>query len=263
VRVAAGFYPLAWAAERVGGNRVDVTNLTQPGAEPHDLELTIKETVAIAEADVVVFEKGFQPAVDDSVAQNAEGATLDAAAVAGLEPYADQPDEPDPHFWQDPLRLAKVGDALATELAKADPRHEAAYAAHARALRRDLVALDRDYRRGLSDCARHTIVATHDAFGYLQRYGLDIEPISLSPDAEPTPADLGRLHDLIRDQGITTVFSETLVSAKTAETLAADLGIDSAVLDPIEGLSDRTAGEDYLSLMRSNLQALEKANGCR
>src|SRR6478735_6226362 len=79
VQVAAGFYPLAWAAEQVGGHRVQVTNLTQPGAEPHDLELTIKETVAIAEADVVVYEKGFQPAVDDSVAQNAQGATLDAA----------------------------------------------------------------------------------------------------------------------------------------------------------------------------------------
>ncbi|GAA2155923.1 zinc ABC transporter substrate-binding protein [Nocardioides koreensis] len=263
VRVAAGFYPLAWAAERVGGQRVEVTNLTQPGAEPHDLELTIKETVAIAEADVVVHEKGFQPAVDDSVRQNAEGATLDAAAVAGLEPYADQPDEADPHFWQDPVRLARVGDALAQELGQADPRHARAYAANARALRRDLVALDRDYRRGLADCVRDTIVATHDAFGYLQKYGLVIEPISLSPDAEPTPADLGRLQDLIRADGITTVFSETLVSPKTAETLAGDLGIRTAVLDPVEGLSDRTAGEDYLSLMRTNLQALEKANGCR
>jgi len=264
VRVAAGFYPLAWTAERIGGHRVDVTNLTQPGAEPHDLELTIKETVAIAEADLVVYEKGFQPAVDDSVEQNAQGATLDAATVADLEPFADQPDELDPHFWQDPLRLADVGDAIAAELSKADPQHAAAYDAHARALRRQLVALDHEYATGLADCARHTIVATHDAFGYLRKYGLHVEPITgLSPDAEPTPADLGRLQDLIRSDGITTVFSETLVSAKTADTLAQDLGIRSVVLDPIEGLSDRTAGQDYLSLMHSNLQALEKANGCR
>ena len=91
-----------------------------------------------------------------------------------------------------------------------------------------------------------------------------MEPITgLSPDAEPTPADLARLHDLIRTDGITTVFSETLVSPKTADTLAHDVGVRSEVLDPIEGLSDRTAGETYLSIMRSNLQALEKANGCR
>jgi zinc transport system substrate-binding protein len=261
VRVAAGFYPLAWVAERVGGNLVEVTNLTQPGAEPHDLELTIKETVAIARADLVVHEAGFQPAVDDSVAQNAEGTVLDATDVADLETVDG---EPDPHFWQDPLRLADVGDAVARDLADIDPDHATRYAAGARALRRDLTALDHDYATGLADCERDTIVATHDAFGYLGKYGLHVEPITgLSPDAEPTPADLGRLQDLIRSDGITTVFSETLVSPKTAETLASDLGVESAVLDPIEGLSDRTADEDYLSLMRTNLAALEKANGCR
>jgi zinc transport system substrate-binding protein len=261
VRVAAGFYPLAWVAERVGGNLVEVTNLTQPGAEPHDLELTIKETVAIARADLVVHEAGFQPAVDDSVAQNAEGTVLDATDVADLETVDG---EPDPHFWQDPLRLADVGDAVARDLADIDPDHGTRYAAGARALRRDLTALDHDYATGLADCERDTIVATHDAFGYLGKYGLHVEPITgLSPDAEPTPADLGRLQDLIRSDGITTVFSETLVSPKTAETLASDLGVESAVLDPIEGLSDRTADEDYLSLMRTNLAALEKANGCR
>src|SRR6476619_5924679 len=137
VQVAAGFYPLAWAAQQVGGHRVEVTNLTQPGAEPHDLELTIKETVAIAEADVVVYEKGFQPAVDDSVAQNAQGATLDAATVAHLQPFADQPDQTDPHFWQDPARLAAVADALATALGRADPAHRATYDANAAHLRRD------------------------------------------------------------------------------------------------------------------------------
>ena len=264
VRVAAGFYPLAYAAERVGGDLVEVTNLTQPGAEPHDLELTIKETVSIAEADVVVYEKGFQPAVDDGVAQNAEGATLDAATVAHLQPYADQTDQTDPHFWQDPARLADVADALATALGKADPAHRSTYDANAAHLRRQLTALDHAYAAGLADCERHTIVASHDAFGYLAKYGLDVQAITgLSPDAEPTPGDLKRLQDLIRTDGITTVFSEALVSPKIAETLASDLGIRAEVLDPIEGLSDATAGEDYLSLMRHNLSILEQANGCR
>lgn len=264
VRVAAGFYPLAYAAQRVGGDLVEVTNLTQPGAEPHDLELTIKEAVSIAEADVVVYEKGFQPAVDDGVSQDAEGATLDAGSVAHLQPFADQTDQTDPHFWQDPERLADVADALAAELGKADPAHRATYDANAAHLRRDLTALDHAYAAGLADCERHTIVASHDAFGYLSKYGLRVEPITgLSPDAEPTPGDLKRLQDLIRSDGITTVFSESLVSPKMADTLAHDLGIESKVLDPIEGLSDATAGEDYLSLMRHNLSTLEQANGCR
>jgi zinc transport system substrate-binding protein len=264
VEVAAGFYPLAWATERVGGDLVSVTNLTQPGVEPHDLELDVQETAAIAEADVVVHESGFQPAVDDGVEQNATGTVVDAAEIAHLQPVAGQPDELDPHFWQDPQRLSEVADAVAEALGEADPEHRATYDGNASALRAQLTELDRQYADGLADCERDTIVASHDAFGYLAKYGLTVEPIAgLSPGAEPTPADLARLQGLIRADGITTVFSETLVSPKLAETLASDLGIRAEVLDPIEGLSDDTATDDYLSLMRDNLAALEEANGCR
>jgi zinc transport system substrate-binding protein len=264
VRVTTGFYPLAYVAERVGGDLVEVENLTLPGGEPHDLELTVQQTVAIAEADVVVYERGFQPAVDAGVEQGSQGATLDAADIVDLQPAADRPDEADPHFWHDPLRLAELADALATELGRADPGQRATYRANAEDLAADLTALDRDFTAGLARCERDTIVTAHDAFGYLTKYGLEVEPITgLSPDAEPTPADLARLQDLIREQGITTVFSERLVSPKLADTLAGDLGIRSAVLDPIEGLSDASADEDYVSLMRANLTALEQANGCR
>jgi zinc transport system substrate-binding protein len=171
--------------------------------------------------------------------------------------------ERDPHFWQDPTLLARVGDAVAERLSRVDPAHAADYRANAAALDRDLHRLDRAYATGLRGCARDTVVVSHDAFGYLQRYGITMEAVlGLSPDAEPTPADLGRLQQLIRDEGVTTVFSESLVSARTADSLAADTGVRSAVLDPIEGLTDRTAHEDYLSLMRRNLAALEEANGC-
>jgi zinc transport system substrate-binding protein len=106
-------------------------------------------------------------------------------------------------------------------------------------------------------------VVSHDAFSYLSRFGLRVESIvGLSPDAEPTPADLARLQELIRTEGITTVFSERLVSPRLAQTLADDLGVRTAVLDPIEGLSDQTADDNYVSLMLSNLTALEEANGC-
>jgi zinc transport system substrate-binding protein len=168
------------------------------------------------------------------------------------------------HFWLDPLLMADLGDGIAAALAEADPEHADDFTANAADLRSDLEALDGEYSSGLDTCARDTVVVSHDAFGYLSRYGPDFEPIAgLSPDAEPTTADLARLNDLIRAEGITTVFSETLVSPEMAEILAGDLDIDSGVLDPIEGLGDTTADEDYLSLMRANLAALQKANGCR
>jgi zinc transport system substrate-binding protein len=266
VRVAAAFYPLAYVAERVGGKDVDVTNLTAPGGEPHDLEPSVEVTAKIAEANVVLYEHGFQPAVDAAVEENARGDVLDAADVVDLVPFRDHgvdSDELDPHFWQDPLLLAEVGDAVAEQLSETDPDHAADYRANAADLRADLEQLDHDYSSGLAQCQRSTVVVSHDAFGYLQRYGVDMEAIlGLSPESEPTPGDLARLQTLIHDDGVTTVFSESIASPKAAEALARQTGAKSEVLDPIEGLTDRTADEDYLSLMRANLSSLEQANGC-
>lgn len=283
--VAAAFYPLRYVVERVAGEHAEVTQLTQPGTEPHDLELTISETAEITEADLVVYEEGFQPAVDDAVEQNAEGVALDAASVVDLIAVEESPEEHeehaedehaeehaedehdhgdlDPHFWQDPLRVADLGDAVAEELAALDEEHADDYAANAAALRADLEELDTAFTTGLAECQRETIVVSHDAFGYLEKYDLHIASIvGLSPDAEPTAAVLGELEDLIRTEGITTVFSEPLEPA-LGEGLAADLDLTNGVLDPVEGLTDATADDDYLSLMESNLEAIRTANACQ
>ncbi|RYB89641.1 zinc ABC transporter substrate-binding protein [Nocardioides glacieisoli] len=273
----AAFYPLAWVTGRVAGDDWTVENLTQPGQEPHDLALTIAQTAALEDADVIVLEDGFQPAVDATV-EEADAPVLDAAAVVDLLPASEDEHEEhegeteeehaehgefDPHFWLDPLLVADFADAVADELGEIDPDAAQTYDDNAAALRTELESLDADYTAGLASCERSTTVVSHQAFGYLTRYGLDFEPIAgLSPDAEATAADLARLQELITEDGVTTVFSERLVSPKMAETLADDLGVSTAVLDPIEGLSDDTADEDYLSLMRENLTALQQANGC-
>lgn len=290
VEVAAAFYPLQFVAERVAGDHAEVSNLSAAQGDPHDLELTTKETVQIAESDLVVYEHGFQPAVDEGVDTNATGVGLDIADVVELRPAGEgghdhdgegeaegghegeeehaaddghDHGDLDPHFWQDPLLMADVGDAVADELAEIDPDHAEDYRANADDLRADLEALDAQYADGLAQCERQTVVVSHDAFGYLGRYGLEFEPIAgLSPESEPTPADLAHLQEVIRDDGITTVFYESLVSPAIAEQLAADTGAEVAVLDPVEGLTDQTADEDYLSLMEANLAALEEANGC-
>ncbi|KRB77385.1 hypothetical protein ASE01_11745 [Nocardioides sp. Root190] len=282
VSVAAAFYPLAWVVEEVAeGTGTEVELLTSPGAEPHDLELTVKQTAVVVDADLVLYESGFQPAVDDTVAQNAEGATLDAAGIVDLIPVEESAEEHeehadeeghdhdhdhgglDPHFWQDPLRMAALADAVAGELGALDEENADTYDENAAALRTDLEALDAEYAAGLTDCERDTIVVSHDAFGYLEKYGVHLASIvGLSPDAEPTGAVLGELQELIGEEGITTVFSEPLEPA-LGEGLATDLGLTNGTLDPIEGLSDATSGEDYLSLMTSNLAAIQTANGCR
>ena len=262
-QVVASFYPLQYVAQRIAGDDAEVESLASPGVEPHDLELTLQQTAAIADADVVVYSRGFMPAVDDTVDENASGRVVDAAKEADLMSTADGAE--DPHFWLDPNRLASVAVAVKQALVASDPDHAGAYEKNLVSLKRDLDGLDADYAAGLRGCERDTVVVSHDAFGYLgDRYGLDVHAINgLSPGAEPSPAHIRELSDLIESEGITTVFSETLASPAMAKTLASDLGLRTAVLDPVEGLSAGTAGEDYLSLMRANLAALRAANGCR
>ena len=256
--VVTSIYPLEFVAKAVAGDHADVVDLTHPGAEPHDLELSVSQTAQVIDADVVVYLPGFQAAVDDAVGQTDGNTVVDASDSAGLQ-------GDDPHFWLDPTRLAAVAGQVADGLSKADPAHAHDYARNAAVLERRLGALDKEISAGLSDCERDAVVVSHDAFEYFaERYGLRVYPIAgLSPDTEPSPEHIAQLQQLIRDEGITTVFSETLASPKMADTLSSDLGLHTAVLDPIEGLSDATADEDYFSLMRENLAALQKANGCR
>ncbi|GAA2031995.1 zinc ABC transporter substrate-binding protein [Catenulispora yoronensis] len=265
--VVAGFYPFAFLAERIGGSHVQVRNLTKPGAEPHDLELTPSQVAAVGLADLAIYEKGLQPLVDSAVAQEKPKAALDAATVVHLENHGDLGEgdsrSDDPHIWLDPVDFAKVGDAVSAKLQQVDPAHAADYRANQAALDADLKSLDADYRAGLAQCQRKAIVTSHAAFGYLaERYGLTQVPIAgLSPDDEPSASHLAKIQDLIKTEGVTTVFFETLASPKTAQTLAADTGTKAAVLDPIEGVQDPSK-QDYLSVMRDNLAALRSALGC-
>ncbi|HYJ61808.1 MAG TPA: zinc ABC transporter substrate-binding protein [Actinomycetota bacterium] len=256
VDVVAAFYPLAWAAERVGGAEVDVTNLTPPGVEPHDLELTSEALEAIAAADVVVtMGVGFQPAIDDAVAAEATG------VVVTIPPAGD-----DPHIWLEPRRFVDAVEDVAAGLieAGADPTPLEEGRA---GLVEDLEQLDADLDAGLADCDRRTLLVNHDAFGLLAAaYGLTQESISgLSPEAEPDPARIAALAELARETASTTVFTEPLAPADVADTLAAEAGLVTAVLDPVEGLDEEriVAGEDYLSVMRTNLETLRDGLGCR
>lgn len=265
LNVVTGFYPLTYITERVGGDAVRVTNLTPPGAEAHDLELSPQQTRMLGSADLVVYAETMAPVVDKAVATTEPKRTLEAGAVAGLQ-HTDSKDYgkvPDPHFWLDPLRVAKVADAVGEELAKAQPEHAEAHRERARALCRQLAALDEEFRTGLGSCARKDVVTSHAAFGYLaSRYGLNQIAISgVSPQAEASPARIRQVQEAIKDKEITTVFFETLATPKMAETLAMDLGLEAAVLDPVEGLAPGS-DKDYLSLMRDNLAALRTALDC-
>lgn len=268
--VVASFYPLQFVSERIGGDAAAVTNLTAPGAEPHDLELRPQQVVQIAGAKVVVYLQGLQPDVDKAVANQAKGKVVDATTLvpmmpAGGEEAAAEPalKGKDPHVWLDPTRLSTIAAAVAAQFSASDPAHAGAYADRLAKLQADLAELDMEYATGLKTCQRHEIVTSHAAFGYLaDRYHLTQIALSgLDPSVEPTAQQLAGVATLAREKGATTIFYETLVSPKISETIAREVGAQAAVLDPIEGLQAGTSG-DYLSVMRTNLTALQKALGC-
>jgi zinc transport system substrate-binding protein len=259
IEVVAAFYPLAYAAEQVGGRNVDVRNLTPPGTEPHDLELSPRDVGRVRSADVVLMlGDRFQPALERA-AKDADGTVVDLLSdLPLLAPSAvEEGASHDPHVWLDPVRYERIVARAAREIPGGS----------AQSFDRRLRALDAEFEDGLADCERHTFVTSHAAFAYLaRRYGLKQVSISgLSPEIEPAPRALEAVVREVKRSGATTVFFETLVSPRLAETVAREAGARTAVLNPIEGLTEEQAktGADYFSLMRKNLRALREALGCR
>ncbi|WP_376770911.1 metal ABC transporter substrate-binding protein [Streptomyces lonarensis] len=343
--VTASFYPMAFLAERVGGDHVDVTTLTSPGVDPHDLELSPRQVGALGESDAILYIAGLQPAVDDAIEQSGVEHVAEVMSFVSTTPEtedgADQGDEDhadeddhghgdddhghdhggedhaeddhghdhggedhaeddhghdhadeddhghgdedhdhgdddhghdghhhdhdhgdgDPHLWLDPLTFAVAADGVADTLAEADPDNAEDYRKNAADLADELRVLDEEFEEGLANRETDTIITTHAAFGYLaERYGLREEAIAgLDPESEPSGARMRELHDVAERDEVSTVFFEVLASDAMAATLAEDLGLETDVLDPVEGITDASRGDDYFAVMRANLEALQKA----
>lgn len=264
--IVAAFYPLAWLAGQVAGPDATVRDLTKPGAEPHDLELTPRQVIEVGESELAFYVRGVQPAVDKAVHEHARKHSLDATTVVKTLP-APQDEAgsglPDPHLWLDPARFAAVAIALGDRLARIDSRNAAGYRARARQVGARLAALDGEFRTGLHGCGLKDIITSHSAFGYLaDRYGLrQVGVTGLDPQTEPSPQRIAQLTGLVRRTKATTVFTETLASPKTADTLAREAGVRTEVLDPVEGVKPGS-GDDYFSIMHRDLATLRSALEC-
>ena len=289
LRVVAGFYPLAYAAEQVGGDSVEVINLTPPGGEAHDLELSPQQVAEIGEADLILYIPGFQPALDEAIEQVAPDRALNVTEALALLPaedhaheeeaaHADEGDhaheedghtdehghgdlEGDPHVWLNPLNMATIGDEIASRLTALDAAGP--FAAGAQALTASMNALNDEWTQGTAECRSRDLVVSHEAFGYLaEQYDFaQIGIAGLTPDAEPSPARLAEVADLVRERGITTIYYETLVDPAVAETLAAETGATTAILDPLEGLLEGSTGT-YVTVMQANLEQVRTGQGC-
>ena len=295
--VSTSFYPIQYLAESIGGKLVKVSTVTPSNVEPHDFELSGKETAELGKADLIAYVPGFQPSLDKAVKEVGSGPTvLDLSKPAnlvhheGVEEEHEHGDEAadgataessetghdehghtegeehgsdlDPHFWLDPQRMIAVAETMEASFAKIDPANANDYKAGLDKLKTALTNLDTQYTQDLSSCQRTTFVTSHAAFGYMaDRYKLTQASISgIDPETEPSPAELANIKTVVESTGTTTIFTEELVSPTTAQTIAAETGAQTDVLSPLESKPERG---DYTDAMTTNLGRLKAALACQ
>lgn len=286
VSVTTAFYPLAWVTEQVGGDRVAVTDLTPVGSDGHNLELSPAAVDALGQDDLVVYLKGFQPAMDNAVAtiQSDKVTIFEAGPSVDLQPAghahahdhaaheADAHDHAhdhaggmagmDPHFWLDPLRLADVATEIGDKLAEIDPEGAEIYRANAEATVTQLTELSESFDEGLAQCSHSSIIVTHEAYGYLTepRRITQIGISGIDPESEPSPARIAEIEEAAKNSDATTVFGEVAVNPKVAQVIAEQTGLQYGLLDPLG--SRVTEDATYPEQMQANLDALRLALEC-
>jgi len=271
LQVVASYYPLYDFVKNVGKDKVNITNVTPAGSEPHDYEPSAKALADAQKAPVFVYNGGHMEPWTDGFLHDYKNTAVKASDGINLL-SAEAEDDPaetvqDPHFWLDPVLAQKIVDNIQAGLSRADPTNKEFYTKNADSYKAQLAALDATYRNGLNQCSLTTVVSSHDAFSYLgKRYNLDIVSIAgLSPEEEPSAAKLAELSQLIKDKGIHYVFFESLVSPRLADTIATETGAKTLVFDPIEGLTDadQKEGKNYISIQQENLDNLRTALACK
>ncbi len=290
LNVSASFYPLAYLAEQVGGDKVTVTSVIPNGLEPHDFEPTPQNVIALRSTKAFIYNgngldtwaERLRPELEDagvtvvaaSQAVTALSTVEESIIVAGEEPGHDEEGEEhhdhgafDPHIWLDPIRARQISELIRDTYITLDPVNADYYRTRSAELATRLGVLHDEYEKTLANCSTRNVVVSHDAFNYLaKRYNLTMQAIAgLSPDAEPSIKRLAELTDFVKKEKVSTIFFETLVSKNLANTLAKETGVVTAVLNPIEGLTadDLAANRNYETIMRDNLQALSQALVCQ
>lgn len=270
LQIVTSFYPMYFFTSMIAGNKVDITNITPSGAEPHDYEPTTRDIALVEKSNLIVLNGGKLEAWGEKIKSDLEGKPV--VIVTAGEGIANQQIEEggqtiqDPHVWLSPMLAKQEVEKILEGLLKADPNNKAYYQTNTNVLLQKLDDLDKEYRTRLSSCSQKSFVTSHAAFGYLAKtYGLTQVAISgVSPDEEPSSQKLAEIANFARKNNIKYIFFESLVSPKLSETIASEVGAKTLVLDPIEGVSDQDMkeGKNYLTIMRDNLTNLRLVLEC-
>lgn len=270
VNVVTSFYPLGYLAQELVGNRGSVTIITPAGAEPHDYELTPENLIAIQRSNIVVLNgniEAWAKDIQDSIAGSSTKLVVAGDGLMSQRLTAEGKEELDPHVWLDPVLVIKEVARITDALIAVDPQNRSEYLLRNEQLITKLSTLDSLFRDGLKNCARRDFVTSHLAFSYLAKeYNLNQVGIAgLSPEDEPSPSQMSDVAKFVKENHVKTIFFESLVSPKLAQSIAQETGATTAELNPLEGLTaDQVAnGETYVTIMERNLANLQTALECQ
>lgn len=273
--IVTTFYPIYDFTQNVVGDEGDVELLIPAGTEPHDFEPSAQQIAKTQDADAFVYhDDNMETWVTDTIEGWEDGnpeiikGTEDIELMTTAEDSHekeeghDQTHEYDPHTWVDPKLAIKEVEAINEQLSQAYPDKKETFKENTENYVKELEELDQEYEDSLANAQQKSFVTQHAAFGYLaNEYDLNQVSISgLSPDEEPSPERLAELKDYVEDNDIQYIYFEENASDKIAKTLSDEVGVKLEVLNPLESLTDEQMdnGEDYISVMKDNLQALEK-----
>ena len=263
VKVMTSFYTMYDFAQKIGGEKVEITNMVPSGTEPHDWEPSAIDIRNMEDADVFIYNgAGMEHWAEDILKSLDNSELITVEASEGVE-LIREGKENDPHVWLDPENAKIEMEHIKDAFIEADKDNAEYYNKNYETYSRQLDGLNQEFEETLSQVTNKDIIVAHKAFGYLcKAYGLNQIAIEgLMPDSEPDPARMEEIIQLAKKKEINTIFFEELVSPKVAETIAAETGAQTRVLNPLEGLSDEELknGADYFSVMEDNLKQLKAA----
>lgn len=270
LQVVTTFYPMYYFAKQIAGTAANVDFLIPNGVEPHDWEPTVQDMAKIQDANVFIYNSRYFETWTEKALNSMDTSKLKVVEASdGIQLMnADKSEgnseaSKDPHVWLSPVLAAQEVNTIAKALESADPKHKAQYQKNAEVFKAKLADVDQLYKQSLEKAANKEFVTQHAAFGYLaKQYGLTQIPIAgLSPDVEPTLGKLADLADLMKKKHVKLIYFEGLTSSKVADTLANEIGAQTDVLNPLEGLTkeEQAQGLDYIGVMKKNLDALKKS----
>lgn len=268
--IVTSFYPLYFFTSSIVGDRFELYNVTPAGVEPHDYDLTAGDRTKIEKSKLVIINGGrfelwgedliLMSELKSKIVNSSEGLISENILEDGIK-------GPDPHVWLSPRLAKKQAEKIYLAISQIDPQNNDYYKNNYDELSRKFDELDVDFKEGLNNCKQRNLVTSHIAFNYLAKdYNLKQVSISgVSPDEEPSAADLAWVAEFARRNGVKYIFFESLVSPRFSETIAREIGAQTLVLNPLEGLTgeELKRGDDYFSKMRENLNNLKIALECQ